>query len=208
MKIIKLSLPGNKNKKIKFKSEYADYVKFMSVIAELSKAKEENLKLTFKDIENEVIELQDSIDLEYFLEQAKEIYSAELNIEIVKSPKIDSTGFISLNSEDKISQAIEEMEELKKIKADFKNIEEGQIVKEIPVVFVDQESEEKKEVAMPRVTPVKVVVKKRKNDGKRYFKKLIKKRIKKVTRMSRLRKIKKKICHKLRKTQQSLNKSL
>merc|ERR1711976_1105026 len=101
MKFLKINY-NDKIKKIMFKPEYKDYDKLMDTISVITKIDKENLRVNFKDIEDDIIELNDCHDLEYFYEQSIDSISMKLNI----FEKINeySQDFVKINEESKIEK--------------------------------------------------------------------------------------------------------
>merc|ERR1711976_420879 len=101
MKFLKINY-NDKIKKIMFKPEYKDYDKLMDTISVITKIDKENLKVNFKDIEDDIIELNDCHDLEYFYEQSIDSISMKLNI--FEKINEHSQDFVKINEESKIEK--------------------------------------------------------------------------------------------------------
>lgn len=66
---------------MKFHEKYQDFTAFKNFLEELFELPFEQSKVTFIDAENEVIQISDSHDLEYFVDQFKEENFATIKLE-------------------------------------------------------------------------------------------------------------------------------
>lgn len=71
----------NQTKKVKFHEKYQNFLAFKSFLEDLFNLSFEHSKVTFIDAEKEEIQISDTHDLEYFIDQFKEDNFATIKVE-------------------------------------------------------------------------------------------------------------------------------
>lgn len=107
MKFLKITYE-TKTKKIMFKAEYKEYDNLMETVRDITGLKNNEMKISFFDIENDKIFIDDCHDLEYFFEQGMDSLSMELNVTRILNEKKNDEEFVDISNISKKENVIKD----------------------------------------------------------------------------------------------------